>query len=113
MIRFMEMFSKEYGRNKVLGETCLQAVTHASFTSSWKTFPMVRVACVVANLICPAEKVKDGICRLLLPTDVASVSSKARILDAMAAEAQLNEAWTLLLQHVPFFANPAQGWHYC
>ena len=89
LIRLMDRFSKSYGANKVLGEEFVSSVVDMHI-SDLEPVTMVRVACVLANLV--AEKVIDRIAKLILKSDVeklkgSSLKSKTIELDRVLSKA--------------------------
>ena len=62
-IRFMDGFSKQFQCNVNLGESFWHAIASTVFPSKTAKFPLLRVACALANLT--AEKKEDGVAKLL------------------------------------------------
>ena len=54
------------------------------------------MACVTANLICPENRVVDGVAKLLTKTDLTAICRKSAFASLMAAEVSLQEAWDLM-----------------
>ena len=102
IIRFVESFAKEYGKNKVLGPTFWQTIVGAKMqtVSATNTLVFVRAACIAANLICPANKVKDGFAKLLVPSDINTMMKSANALQVTSADASLCDAWRELSEAV-------------
>ena len=100
LIRFLQGFCKEYGGNRVIGDTFFAAVTTATFATSCNTFAHLRAGCIAANLVCPQHKIQDGVARLLTKTDVQAIPLKGKVLHATAVECHLAEAWSELEGYV-------------
>ena len=96
MIKFLDSFAKVYGKNKTLGSVFFEAVVDANFSSQATKFPFIRNACIAANLICPKDKVVEGFARLLVKSDIAAITRKDKLLNAMAGEQILSDAWAKL-----------------
>ena len=93
MVRYLDAFAKEFGANKVLGETFLSSVVSAKFASTRSKFPFMRVACLATQLICPSAKIIDNVARLLTKSDVAVLTRKDKLQQVQAAEALLADTW--------------------
>ena len=93
IIKYLDGFAKEYGGNKVLGETFLQAVVAGQFPTSSSRFPFMRAACIACNLVSPKPKITDGIARLVVKTDITNLCRKDKLLSVTAAESLMADAW--------------------
>ena len=96
MIKFLDSFAKVYGKNKTLGSVFIEAVVGATFSSQATKFPFIRSACIAANLICPKGKVVEGFARLLVKSDIVAITRKDKLLNVMAGEQILSDAWAKL-----------------
>ena len=91
-LRFMDRFAKQFGENKALGEEFVTAIADFEFSKTEKIIHM-RVSMIVTNLV--AEKVVDGIARLLVKSDVDKLKSKALVEQTSANESRIRTAWTI------------------
>ena len=96
--RCLDAFSKTFGIKKKLGEEFLREVTRLKFASNASKMPMIRNALVATNLISP--KVKDGIARLIVVSDVQHLGKRERTMEIMAAETLLLETWDAIVCNI-------------
>ena len=82
--------------NRKLGSVFWTAVATSVFPGNQTKCPYVRMACVTANLICPEDRVVDGVAKLLTNTDLTAICRKSAFASLMAAEVSLQEAWDLM-----------------
>ena len=79
LIRELLSFSKTFATTskgtRVLGQEFISNVAGLNFGKSEK-YPLVATAIMETNLACPAHKVVDGVCRLLVPNNVSLFYSK-------------------------------------
>jgi hypothetical protein len=97
MIRFMEGFAKEFGSNRVIGETFWQSCLDTKL-GPIGLYPHVRNALVVANLICPKKKIAEGFARLITKTDVNMLGKPKNALAVNSSEMVLQQAWDALAE---------------
>ena len=89
---FLDRFAKTYGENKTLGEEFVGAVVGLSLSRVDKC-NYLRTALVATNLV--AEKVVDGIARLIFKSDIDKIQSPNKRVGALEADACIKMAWTL------------------
>lgn len=89
---FLDRFAKSYGESKTLGEEFVGAVVGLSVSKVDKC-NYIRTAIVATNLV--AEKVVDGIARLIYKSDIDRLQSSSRKDAVLAADASIKMAWTL------------------
>ena len=90
MLHFLDRFAKEYGESKVLGEEFVTAVVNVELSMTDKV-PYVRAALVATNLV--AEKVVDGIARLLYKSDVERLKTNALKQKGFQLDKSIKSAW--------------------
>ena len=93
----LDSFAKSFGTNKVLGKTFFESLVAMQFNTASTKFLHLRTALVACNLISPKQKVIDGLARLVTKTDMLTISRKDKLLQAIAGETILTEAWDALL----------------
>ena len=88
----LDALAKLYGENKRLGEEFISAVVNMKFLKS-EVFPRIRDACFAANLTAP--KVIDGVARLLVKTDLSTLTGKQKFADMQRLESDLQVGATI------------------
>ena len=91
--RFLDNWAKEYGTNKVLGKSYLEAVVQMKFPVYTSRFPFMRAACIATNLVSPKRKIVDGTAKLLTKSDLSVLVKSDKRLQVTAAEHMMSEAW--------------------
>ncbi len=89
---FLDRFAKAYGESKQLGEEFVKAVVGVSVSKSEKV-NYVRCALVATNLV--AEKVTDGIARLIVKSDVDRLKGNEKKESTVQADTDIKTAWEL------------------
>ena len=97
VIRYLDLFSKEFGVKKILGELFFKAIVEMKFSSKASQYPLIRGALIATNLIAPANKVVEGKARLIVKSDATTLTQKQRQLEIDAVEAMLAECWEATL----------------
>ena len=92
VIRMMDRFAKNYGANKILGEEFVSAIVDLHI-SDVDPLTMIRVACVLTNLI--SEKVVDGVAKLILKSDIEKLRIVAHKAKVIEFNAELNKGHRL------------------
>ena len=90
VLYFLDRFAKAFGENKALGEEFVNAVEGFSISKVDKT-NYVRTAMVATNLV--AEKVTDGIARLINKTDVDRMKTGDRKELALISDGYIKHVW--------------------
>ena len=88
MLHLMDRVQKLYGENKTLGEDMCTAVVQLSVSKTDKLC-FTKAALCITNLC--AEKVVDGIARLLTKSDIERLKSKDKKDTVLAAEKAMSE----------------------
>ena len=91
VIRYLGLFSKEFGVKKILGELFFKAIVEMKFSCKASQYPLIRGALIATNLIAPANKVVEGKARLIVKSDATTLTQKQRQLEIDAVEAMLAE----------------------
>jgi hypothetical protein len=90
MLRFMDRFAKTFGEHKNLGEEFITAVVDYEHSKTDKVVH-VRVAAIATNMV--AEKVVDGVARLLVKSDIEKLKSKNIHDVVLQMDARIRVAW--------------------
>jgi hypothetical protein len=93
---FQKAFAcSDSGATRKLGAEYLGKVAAMKFGIG-EQFPFVVNACIEANLISPSNKVIDGICKLISPSNLNTVTNKAARSEVKLAEKLMGDARRLL-----------------
>ena len=92
----MQLFVNKYGASRILGAENWNSVTDLSLPSATTTYPHLRCALLVANLISP--KVVDGVARHLMKGDVDSMKQKKLQPTVSQLETDLAHAWDVTIK---------------
>ena len=92
-ITFMDAVAKEFGCNVTLGSSFWKALATLDFPSPTSKFPLIRIALALANMT--SDKIKDGVARLLLDTDLAKFKAKAKLPMVEESEDALMDAMAI------------------
>ena len=111
VLLYLDSFAREFCGNIVLGETFFTALVNMQFASDTSKFPYIRVAALAANLVCPQDKIQDGIARLLTKTDLGALQRKERLREIQAAETLLEECWSVLAESTAAGCTDATACH--
>ena len=99
LIRELLSFSKTFATTskgtRVWGQEFISNVAGLNFGKSEK-YPLVATALMETNLACPAHKVVDGVCRLLVPGNVSVFSSKGNRALVKEAEQLMTDSRNLV-----------------
>ena len=89
---FQKAFAcNDSGPHRVVGEQFLQKLNSLKWGAT-NPCPQILLAAIECQLICPAHKVIDGVCRLLTPGMLAQLVSKANKDAVLEAEHLMTEA---------------------
>ena len=77
VIAYLNSFAKAFGGSILLGEEYTRAVAYVALGTNLNMHGWLRAGLVVTQLTADSSKVKDGIGRLLLPSDVEKLKHKA------------------------------------
>jgi hypothetical protein len=95
LIKLMDRCAKTYGADKLLGEELITSVVDVNF-GDFSTLVMTRVAVVLANLT--ADKIVDGVSKLILKSDIERLKSSANKPKTIALDEILNKGYNLAKQ---------------
>lgn len=99
MVQYLDFFAKKYGEHKLIGEEFWRAVTDTVLhPSPVQQCPHLRTGFIATNLVAP--KVVDGIARLLVKTDIATLGKKDKRATVEEAESMLTHGWDAAMKHV-------------
>jgi len=93
MLKFLNNFGNEYGANKTLGQEFWKHVTETK-VSDLEPVPFARAAFVATQLI--ADKVVDGIARLLQPNDFRSQATSSNKRRLIELDNDIEHAWSVI-----------------
>ena len=92
---FQKAFAcSDHGPTRTLGSEFMQKVSTVNFGPGQK-FPYVVNAVIKANLASPVHKIVDGVCKLILPSNLALLTKKGNRQMVEQAEAVLRDARAL------------------
>lgn len=92
IIRMMDRFAKSYGANKILGDEFMTAVVDLHI-SDVNPVTMVRVACVLTNLV--SDKVVDSVAKLILKSDMDKLKGAAIKAKVIEFDDELNKGYRI------------------
>ena len=99
LIRELLSFSKTFATTskgtRALGQEFISNVAGLNFGKS-ERYPLVATAIMQTNLACPAHKVVDGVCRLLVPGNVSAFQSKGNRALVKEAEQLMTDSRNLV-----------------
>ena len=84
---------------RAMGSEFMAAWGRLNFGSGQK-LPYLQNACIKANMVAPKEKIVDGFCKLITPSNVSSLTSKAIKDSAFQAEHIMHSARNLAKMQV-------------
>jgi hypothetical protein len=88
---FQKAFACSDGHSRTLGSEFMQKVSTINFGPGQK-FPFVVNACIKANLASPVHKIVNGVCKLIVPSNIALLTKKGNRQLVAEAEALLRDA---------------------
>ena len=86
---------KQYGGSTVWGQEFTGLLAFTDFKSKETTYPWIRLALATCQMCASKQYIRDGISKLVNPSDFSKLKQKGMAVQVAAAEKLLMEAWQL------------------
>lgn len=86
---------KQYGGSTVWGQEFTELLAFTDFKSKETTYPWIRLALGTCQMCASKPYIRDGISKLVNPSDFSKLKQKGMVVQVAAAEKLLMEAWQL------------------
>ena len=91
-------WGKQYGGSTVWGQEFTELLAFTDFKSKETTYPWIRLALATCQMCAPKQFIRDGISRFVTSGDFSKLKQKSMVVQLVAAEKLLQEAWVLCSQ---------------